>query len=176
MKKLLCILIVLILSLPAIAMAEIDWKGLSVEEIQAEINKARAEIHTREIMTTEKETIILDADGLVVSITKIEIKKKWDDTHDILIYYTVVNNSNKNIGFCTDKAYLNGWDVSNITMIHTLDAGMKARKDGVLYSVDIDADVNSYDDLEELRLVMHTFDADTFWNITENIDCTIYFK
>lgn len=175
MKKLLCVLFVLILSLPVVAMAEIDWKGMSVEEIQAEINKARAEILTREIKSDEKGTVILDADGVVVSITKVEIKESYDGTHYLHISFTVVNNSNESVGFRTDKVYLNGWEIGG-SISANLDAGMKARKEDSFYDVDLDADVSCYEDLEELKLVMLTYDANTFWTKTNDIECTIYFK
>ena len=175
MKKLLCVLFVLILSFPIVAMAEIDWKGMSVEEIQAEINKARAEIFTREIKSDEKGTVILDADGVVVSITKVEIKESYDGTHYLHLSFDVVNNSNESVAFRTDKVYLNGWEISGWISAN-LDAGMKARKEDSFYDVDIDADVSSYEDLEELKLIMHTYDSNTYMTKTNDIECTVYFK
>lgn len=175
MKKMLCVLFVLILALPVVAMAEINWQGMSVEEIQAEINKARAEILTREVKSDEKGTVILDADGVVVSITKVEIKESYDGTHYLKISFTVVNNSNESVGFSTDKVYLNGWEISG-SISASLDAGMKARKEDSFYEVDIDADVSSYEDLEELKLIMLTYDANTYMTKTNDIECTVYFK
>jgi len=175
MKKLLCVLFVLILLLPVVGMAEIDWNGMPVEEIQAEINKARAEILTREIKTDKKGTVILDADGVVVSITKAEIKKSYDNTCYLQLSFTVVNNSNENIGFRTDKVYLNGWEISG-SISASLDAGMKSRKEDNFYHVDADADVSSYEDLEELKLVMLTYDANTYRTKTNNIECVVYFN
>ena len=53
---------------------------------------------------------------------------------------------------------------------------MKARKEDSFYDVDIDADVSSYEDLEELKLIMHTYDSNTYMTKTNDIECTVYFK
>lgn len=175
MKKLLCVLLALLLSLPVASMAEINWKDMPAEEIQAEIDKARAEILTRDIKSDEKGTIILDADGLVVSITKVEVLQTWDGSYNLKLSFTVVNNADEGVGFRTDKVYLNGWEISG-SIFSSLDSGMKARQEENFYDVDIDADVSSYEDLEELKLVLLTFDADTYQTKTPKMECTIYFK
>lgn len=175
MKRFLCALLIVVILLPVVAMAEISWTNMTVEEIQAVIDSARSEIVTREIKTDAKGTVILDADGLVVTITKAEIKQSYDKSYYLTVSYTAVNNSNIKIGFMVDKLYLNGWEVSSLVYCD-LDAGMKVRDEFTMYSVDVNADVSSYDDLEELKLVMHTFDADTFMTLSSDIQCTIYFN
>ena len=169
MKKMLCVLFVLILSLPVVAMAEINWQDMSVEEIQAEINKARAEILTREIKFDEKGTVLLDYDGVVMSITKVEVEKYYDGTHNLKLYFTVVNNTDHYITFQTGDVYLNGWALDGFFTV-TLDTGMKAREEPRFYKVDTLADVSSYEDLEELKMELVFFDG------RPNCECTIYFK
>lgn len=43
MKRFLCILLLVLIALPTIAVAEIDWKNMTVDEIQAVIDSARSE-------------------------------------------------------------------------------------------------------------------------------------
>ncbi len=175
MKRFLCILLLVLIALPTIAVAEIDWKNMTVDEIQAVIDSARSEIVTREIKTDAKGTIIFEVDGLVVSITKAEIERSYDNTYNLTVSYTAVNNSNKKMGFDIETFYLNGWEVSGLA-ICDLDAGMKIRDEFTLYAVDAYADVSSYDDLEELKMVMHTFNPDTYMTMRSDIQCTIYFN
>ena len=174
MKKVFCILLAMMCLLPAIASAEINWAGMTVEEIQAEIDHARAEIVTRDIKTPEKGTVILDADGLVVSITSIEFHD--DDTVGccLKINYTMVNNSSTKMGFKFDSVYLNGWKL-DAYLSEDIDAGMKARDYDYLFDIEEDADVGSYEDLEELKLIMTTFGPLSFDTITKGIETTIYF-
>lgn len=175
MKKLLTFILAVVLLVPAIAFAEVDWTGMTVEDIQDEINRARAEILTRDIKTDEKGTVILDANGIVVSITSAEVKDSYDGTKYLSLKFTAVNNSSEAVGFRTDKVYLNGWEISG-SISASLDAGMKAKKEDNFYSIDVDADVSSYEELEELKLIMLTYDANTYITKTNDIECTVYFN
>lgn len=174
MKKLFSILFVLLLLCPT-ALAEIDWTGMTAEEIQTEINRARAEIVTRDIKTDEKGTVILDTDGITVSITSAEVLQNYDGTYRLLLKYTAANTLSTPIGFTVDKVYLNGWEICGLVTA-TLEGGMKARKEDSFYSVDVDADVSSYEDIEDLKFIMHTYDPDTYHRKTEDIECTVYFN
>lgn len=175
MKKIIVTLLTIVMALPALAIAEIDWAGMDVSAIQTEIDRARAEILSRDIKTAEKGTVLMDSDGLVVVLTSAEVSKSRDESIKLTLNYTVANNSDTAIAFTTNKCYLNGWEVSTL-MSTSLDAGKKAKDDCDFYHIDVDADVNSYEDLEELQITFHTYNPETYHTITKDIECTIYFN
>ena len=175
MKKMFSIFLILALLIPAMAFAEIDWTGMDSSTIQMEIDRARAEILTRDIKTSDKGTIILDSDGLVVKLTDFSVEKSWDDTYTLKLNYTVANNSDKPMGFRTDSCYLNGWEVSG-SLYSNLEAGKKAKEEESFYNVDVDAEVSSIEELEELEMTMLTFDPNTYMTETDGIKVTVYFK
>lgn len=165
----------LILMLPVLALADIDWSSMTVEEIQNTIDSGRAEILTREIKTDEKGTVILDADGIVVSVSSVTVETSYDGSTYLNMKYTVANNSTENMGFSSDKVYLNGWEVSSF-LFSSLDAGKKSREESAVYHIDDSADVTSYEDLEELEITCYTFNADNYQQKTKDIKTTLYFN
>lgn len=175
MKKLLSMLLVLVLLLPTMALAEIDWTGMDAATIQMEIDRARAEILTRDIKLPEKGTVLVDADGVVVTLTSAAVEKSWDGSYGLVLNYTVANNSDKAMGFRDDDCYINGWKVSG-SISSSLEAGKKAKESATIYHIDVDADVTTIEEIEELQITFLTFDASTFMTETNDIQTTIYFK
>lgn len=175
MKKLFSLILLVALLIPTYALAEIDWTGMDVATIQTEIDRARAEILTRDIKTSEKGTILLEADGLVVKMTEFAVEKSWDGTYTLRLNYTVANNSDKPMGFRTDTCYLNGWEVGG-SLYSNLEAGKKAKEEASFYNIDVDAEVSSLEELEELEMTMLTFDPNTYMTETDDIKVTVYFK
>lgn len=175
MKKTFAILLALVLLIPAMAFAEIDWSGMDASTIQTEIDRARAEILTRDIKTSENGTILLDADGLIVKLTGYSVEKSWDNSYTLKLNYTVANNSDKPIGFRTDSCYLNGWAVSG-ALFSSLEAGKKSKEEAIFINIDVEAEVSSAEALEELDMTLLTFDPNTFMTVTDGIKETLYFK
>lgn len=175
MKKMFLILLAITVLIPAMTLAEIDWTSMDVASIQTEIDRARSEISTRDIKTAEKGTILVEADGLVVTLTGAAVNPSWDGSYTLTMNYTVVNNSNNAVGFRSEKCYINGWEVSG-SIYSDLDAGKKAREEVHIYNIDVDAEVTSIEDIDEIQITFLTFDMNTYMTKTDDIECTIYFK
>ena len=173
MKKTLALLLSLIMLVSIIPVAAFaDYASMTDDALMAELNQIRAEI-VRRAETKEGKQVLAEVDGLTVTLKgEPEWNKSYDGTHYITLTVTVVNTSDKAMAIRTDDCYLNGWKVS-ASFNSQLDAGMKTKDTIDIYSVDEDADLESLEDLEDIRFTFLTFDPSTFRTQTKDITATI---
>ena len=169
MKKVLSLLIIVSMLFPLIALA--DYSSMTDEELEIEL---RAEI-TRRASLKEGKQVLVDADGLTVTLTGGPVwKQLYDGTHYIELPIMAVNSSEQAIGLSNDDIYVNGWKISG-NMFLSLEPGMKTKETITLYQVDINADMEKLEDLEDVKIRLHTFNTTTYYTITDNISITISF-
>ena len=122
-----------------------------------------------------EDTVLVDADGITVSVKgEPELKDSYDGSKYLVFQVTIVNASTEATGVRTDDCYLNGWKVSSDCST-SLEAGAKVKKELSIYNVDVDAELETLDELEDLKLVFLTFDANTFMTKTGDITTTLTF-
>ena len=113
------------------------------------------------------------------------VKELVYDANDIKIYYTglstdifgaelnfyIENNSAYNIMVGTDRTSVNGYEISKL-IAFSVGAGLKANKDGLLSSSDLEQANISIDNIEEIVVNMHISDDDT-WNRIDDFSFTM---
>lgn len=173
MKKTLSILLALtLLVLPFVAFA--DYAKMSDDELYAELNLIRAEL-TKRAAEKEGKQVLAEADGITVTYKGDPTwKENYDGTHLIVLNVTVVNDSKNAVGIRQDDSYVNGWKIS-CSFQTSLEPGMKTKDTIVFYKVDEDGDLESLEDLEDIKITFLTFDANSFKTKTKNISTTITF-
>lgn len=170
-KAILLLVALVIIVFPLVALA-VDYASMSDYELEAELNAIRAEITKREA-TQETRTILVDVDGITVTLKDGPVwNKSYDGTHYISYYVTVVNSSKDAIGIRTDDCYLNGWKIHS-EFYTLLEPGMKTKETIGIYSVDTDADLEKLEDLEDVKLTFLIFDANTFKTEKDDIKVTL---
>lgn len=171
MKKTAVLLLAISLLLfPIISFA--DYASMSDDQLYNELNLIRAELVKR---SEEKEgkIVLAEADGIVVTLKgQPEWKESYSGQCSIVLNVTVANTGTQAVGIRTDDSYLNGWQI-NSDFYSKLDAGMKAKETITLNKVTEDTDLESIDDLEDIRLVFLTFKAENYHTLTDNITATI---
>jgi len=172
MKRILSIILVLAMLIPAIALA--DYSSMSDDDLNKELNLIRAELVKRAELKEGKQ-ILADADGMTVTLKgEPELRKNYDGSYNLDIPVTVVNSSDKKIGIRTDEGYVNGWKVY-ASFTSMLDAGMKEKEVISVYKVNEEAELESLDDLEDIKLVFLSYDSN-FNTLTRNIKTVITYK
>ena len=166
-------LILLVSLFPVAAFAAFaDFASLSDDELMAELNQIRAELVKRAEIKEGKQ-VLAEVDGLTVMLKgEPEWNKSYNGTHCITLTVTVVNSSEKAMAIRTDDCYVNGWKVRT-SFNSQLEAGTKTKDIIYIYSVDEDADLESLEDLEDIKFIFLTFDPSTFSTQTRDITATI---
>ena len=174
MKKFISVLVAFCFALlPVLSLA--DYSAMSDDELQTELNLIRAEI-TKRSETKEAKEILAEADGLTVTMKgEPVVDEIYDGSKKLILAVTVVNTSEESAGISMDEAYINGWKVSGM-FIPTLEPGTKLKQEIEFYHVDENAELEKLEDLEDIKFIFHTFEAETFMRKTGNIEKTVSFK
>ena len=173
MKRFFTFILVLVLAFPITVFAT-DYSTMSDDELYEELNLIRAEMVNR-ISSEDEDKVLVDADGITVTLKgEPELKESYDGSKYLVFSVTIVNSSTEVTGVRTDDCYLNGWQVSS-DCLAALDAGTKVKSELTIFKVDEDAEVDSIEDLEDLKLVFLTYDANTYVTKTNDISTVLTF-
>lgn len=167
MRKIITTIVALALAfailLPVEAFAELpDFASMTDEELHDLINAARNELKVRELIA-EKDTVILEQDGVKVYLTgNYEVKDYTSSSGRILLRLeaVVVNDTDTTVSIMFDASVVNGWDVGNSAIVD-VSSGHK-KKDNFEFTIS-DAEISSYEEIEDMELSMYVYDADN-WN------------
>ena len=174
MKRFLTFVLVLVLATPNVVFAA-DYSAMSDDELYDELNLIRAEMTKRQ-SANDEDTVLVDADGITVTLKKgePELKEFYDGEKYLVFNVTIVNSSTEATAVRTDDCYLNGWKVSSDCST-SLEPGAKVKEELSIYNVNEDAEVESIEDLEDLKIVFLTYDANSYDTKTSDITTTLTF-
>lgn len=168
MKRLFSILVVLMLVFSTAALAEgIDFASMDDAALQALIDGARNELEkrgkTNGEQTVEENTVLFEENGVTVYLTG-EHEVWGSDSYYLDLGVVLVNNSDKTVSVLIDTAYVNGWEVygGGIT-----DTGAGKKQQAVLDFCISDANISTYEEVEEIEMNFIIIDSDTYDTIAE---------
>lgn len=171
MKKLALILaLLMLLSIPCSAFAEApDVSAMTSEELQGLIDAARNELLSRELADGEN-IVLVDQDGVQVYLTGDYEIEAYSSTY---LYMTavVINNTDHMVGFYAKIATINGWDVD---FTGTVDVSPGSKKKAKLEWRISDADISTFEEIEEMKLSLQVYDSSTYDEICDT-EPTIYY-
>ena len=162
MKKLLSFTLTLtmILALAVPAFADVPgFTDMTTDEIMEIINAARNELISRELKAAEN-TILLDQNDVQIYLTGKHSVDSYDEYVDLYLEVVVVNNTGRKINVDLDSITVNGWDVDAWGIY---DVSSKKKDD---LEIDIsDADLSSYDELEDIVFTFEVYDSESYETI-----------
>lgn len=165
MKRLVALVLALML-LCGPALAEIDWTGMSDEEIRAAIDSGRNELVKRGMLAAEN-FVLVDQDGVQVYLTgNYSWSEYGEDYRQIELEAIVINDSDKKVTVSIDGCYVNGWEVYASGIYDT--AAGKKQKDTFDVSL-VEADVTVFEEIEDIEFTFRLYDSDEFETIA-NLD------
>lgn len=165
MRKIFAFLLsVLLVCLSCAASAEgVDYTAMNDEELHALVDGARNELAKRELNAAE-DTVIFEQEGVEVYLT---------GEHEVLgeayldLEAVVINDSDKSISLMVDSASINGWDVF-CDGIYEVSSGKK-KKGALEFNLE-DAEISSYEEVEDIEISFYLVDNESYDNITEPSD------
>lgn len=173
MKRLLILTLALALALLlcTCALAEgLDFASMTDEELNDALAAIQAELSARNGADTEQpestsqeNPVILDYDGLTVTVKDIHVDSDWL-YGDASLFVDVVesNESDKKLGANASTVSINGWQVDGSAYFE-IEAGKKA-KDTFKFKMS-DADISTLDEVVEVEFVFTVFDDNfNFYN------------
>ncbi len=171
MKKVLAFLMAVLFacSLCSAVAEGMDFAAMSDDELHALVDGARNELAKRELVAAE-DTVLLEQDGVTVYLTG---EHEIDYGGNLKLQVVVVNDSDKAVDVYMDSASVNGWDVFNIGVGDT-SAGKK-QKGTFTFGLE-DADISTYEEVEEIEMELYLFDSDAFERIGETIPVVLHFN
>ena len=177
MKRLLGLLfaVLFIFSISVEAFAELpDFTSLTDEELHALVDGARNELKARELVINEK-TVLLNQEGVQIYLTgPYEVEaQSYSNYTTISFEAVVVNDTDKKINVSFESSSVNGWDVDNSGILE-ISAGKK--KKGNLKLRISDADITTYEEIEDIELVFKVWDDDTWNTMFTSDNVIVYFK
>lgn len=164
MKKIMIALLILAIFCTNAFAAELDWAGMTDEEIKAIIEAGQAELASRNPVLTDgvlhmtAGTVLLDQNDILVTLSgKIE-------TMGAMMQLEVIieNNSSDPIYLNVTGSSINGWEVFGVGVA---DIGAGKKKKGDLMFTLSDAEIERPDQIEELELTLSVANADTWGKI-----------
>ena len=164
MKKLIIVILILALILPAVAMADfdlasmMDLSSISDEQLQNIISNCSAELMARH--TTEPEgTLIFEYEGVKVYQTgKAEVNAF---TGFLTVPVAVYNDTDSEMVISAENTHCNGWDIS----AGNCRASAKSKKKDDIYFDITDADVKTIDQIDSLNFKWQVYDYDHYSTI-----------
>lgn len=156
MKRLLVFLTMLVLLLPMICYAEIDYASMTTEELVDVINRAKLELEKRTVVV-EKDVVLLEKDGYGIYFTGKS--KVYYETLEYEVY--VVNNTPYKLypNDTASHATINGWEVFMLTPASV----MPGEKKMTTLKFDLsDANISTYEEIEELVFTIYVSNLDTY--------------
>lgn len=176
MKKLIAITLVVIFTLFSMAYADYDYSSMTMDELEKNYDAIRNELFKRGLVADGK-TVLFDKDKVSVYLTgKYEIRENSYSGDIILeLEAVVINDTDTVITVACDsgKISVNGWDVLASGISET-NSGKKQKGTFDIYISD--ADMTSYEEIEEIEFNLYIFDMKEFKNITDVESTTVYFN
>ena len=171
MKKVLAFLLTaLLLCTLCTANAEgTDFTAMSDDELHALVDGARNELAKREL-TAAEDTVIFEQDGVTVYLTgNHEVKGGYLDLEAV-----VVNDRENMVAVALDTASINGWNVYSGGIGETSPG--KKQKGMFDFSLE-QANISTFEEIEEIELSIHLIDEETYESITEpSAPITLHFN
>ena len=173
MKKIITLILAAILLISCTAMAEtaIDFTTLTDEQLHELVDGARNELTKREL-NMSADLVLIEQDGVTVYLTG-EYELWGSDNVYIDFEVVVVNDSDKTVSILVDSASINGWDVYGSGVSDT-SAGKKQK--GTLEFLLTDADISTYEEIEDIELTLTIYDSDEWETINDVEGITIQFN
>ena len=162
MKKILALVMVLVCVFCwSFACAEgLDFASMSDEQLQAIIDGATEELANRK-GSNVADGVLIDQDGVKLYLTgKHEV---WGyDSHYLSLEAVVENNMDCGISIDFESVSINGWEVYGSGIFDTGSGKKQKAEIDLLLS---DAEISTYEEIEEIEFVFKMFDSDTFKTI-----------
>ena len=151
-----------------IAQAEgMDFTAMTDDELHALVDGARNELAKRELVVAE-DTVILEQEGVTVYLTG---EHEIDYSGNLNLEAVVVNDSDREISVFLDSASINGWDVFNVGIGET--SVGKKQKGFFLFQLE-DAEISSYEEVEDIEMTLYLFDAEKFERVGEPVPVVVH--
>ncbi len=162
MKKFISILLALIL-LGGLAMAEgIDYASMTDAELHAVLDGVRNELAKRDLKAGDK-VLLFEQNGVSVYLTGEYHVDSWGEGKQVLqLEAIVVNESESKISVYIDTVSVNGWEVYGGCIID-INPGKKKKGDFEIRLYD--ADITSYEEIEDIEFTFDISDADAYKTI-----------
>jgi len=169
MKKMLsCLLIAVLLTVPALALAEgVDFSAMTDAEIQSVIDAGRNELLKRSLIL-DGETLVFEQEGISLYLTG---EMRMTDSGFLYVKAVLVNDSEITVSLINKACSVNGW-MAFMNGIGDTAPGKKSS--GELQFNVKDTDIASTEDVKEIEFCIDVFDKDTpkTWFTTE--PATVY--
>lgn len=157
----LILVVVMLFTCSAVAESAVDFASMTDDQLHELINSARNELTKREMIMSEK-TVLLEQDGVTVYFTGNHETWGYDSVY-VDLEVVVVNDSDKSVSILIDSSSINGWEVFG-TGVSDTGAGKKQK--GVLSFEVTDAEISTYEEIEELELTITIYDGDAWETIS----------
>ena len=173
MKKFITLMLICILLLGCTAIAEsaVDFTAMTDDQLHQIIDGARNELTKREL-NMSADLVLIEQDGVTVYLTG-EYELWGSDNVYIDFEVVVVNDSDKTVSILVDAASINGWDVYGSGVSDT-SAGKKQK--GTLEFLLTDADISTYEEIEDIELTLTIYDSDEWETISDVEGISIQFN
>ena len=156
------LIVISLLLVPFSSLAE-DYSVKTDDELYAMIDQIRTELLTRQ---KDSEKIVYQTDSITIYFNKAEIEENYDGKHNLLISITGISTSDKDLGVFFDKIFVNGWEVDEGLV--EVSAGKKTKKTITIYQLEDKADdIQSVEDIKDIEFQSHTYDPETYENLTD---------
>lgn len=157
MKKIFCVLCVLIMMFTVTSCDEILSENSKKDIVSAGTNDSNSQIsgNTEKTSLSMEEQVIWEVDGVKITATGITENTLFGTQVNLL----VENNSDKDVGIGSDAVIVNDYMISDLTSI-TVTAGNKSNSSVTLLSSELEA--AGIENIGKVELYLHTFDPETY--------------
>ena len=157
MKKIFCVLCVLIMMFAVTSCDEILSENSKKDIVSAGTNDSNSQIsgNTEKTSLSMEEQVIWEVDGVKITATGITENTLFGTQVNLLIE----NNSDKDVGIGSDAVIVNDYMISDLTSI-TVTAGNKSNSSVTLLSSELEA--AGIENIGKVELYLHTFDPETY--------------
>ena len=173
MKNLVSIILAVLMLISGFAFAEsTDFASMDDAALHAMIDGARNELTKRELIAAEN-TVLFEQDGVTLYLTGDYEVWGSDDSYYLELGAVLVNDSDVTVYATIDTAYINGWEVygGGIT-----DTGAGKKQKSVIDFHISDAEISTYEEVEEIEMNFWLVDAEAYEAIAEIGPITVHFN
>lgn len=167
-KVLSCLLALVLLVAPAIALAEnVDFSAMSDADIQNMIDAGRNELLKRSLVL-DGDTLVFEQEGVSLYLTG---EMRLTDSGFLYVKAVLVNDSEITVSLINNACSVNGW-MAFMNGIGVTAPGKKTS--GELQFNVKDTDITNVEDVKDIEFCVDVFDKDTpkTWFTTEPV--TVY--
>lgn len=172
MRRIVSFMLVVVLLFCCTAYSEgLDVSSMTDEQLHKIIDLAKNELLKRELIAQEK-LIIFDQDGVQLYLTgEYKFRLPYMELNAV-----VINNSDVTVAFSTDyKVSVNGWEVWGDPDYLGKTSPGKKHKGNFTIKIE-DAEVGSFDEIEEIEFNLTLVNADTNRVISTAPTVTVHYK